>query len=214
MVVKTEERVELFIHRDIIRSKINENDITGRKAGTEGVLPATGTWFDCSSPRGTLLTRALATSSLETMKTKQNSEKSWKSIFYTIFPSCWGVISKPPGDICPLPWSSVRDSQRHAARLFCAHLGGDWLWWERSWRSKITTAIQCIIRWAEISSHHGCIFQTANCPLVISPGNCIPHRIPSIHRTLLSLRGGYFNSSVMSVATRKQEEIEYEVHFS
>lgn len=43
MVMKTEETVELFIHRDIIRSEINENDITGRKAGTEGGLPATGT---------------------------------------------------------------------------------------------------------------------------------------------------------------------------
>jgi len=43
MVVKKEERVELFMHRDIIRSKISENDITGRKAGTDGALPATGT---------------------------------------------------------------------------------------------------------------------------------------------------------------------------
>lgn len=75
MVVETEERVELFIHRDI-RSKINENDISGRQAETKGVLPATGTWFDCSSPRGTLLMQALATSSLETMKTKPDSEKS------------------------------------------------------------------------------------------------------------------------------------------
>lgn len=40
MVVKTEEREDLFIHIDIIRSKNNEKCITGRKAGTEGELAA------------------------------------------------------------------------------------------------------------------------------------------------------------------------------
>lgn len=43
MVVKTEERLELFIHRDVIRTKINENNAMGRKDETEGILPATGT---------------------------------------------------------------------------------------------------------------------------------------------------------------------------
>lgn len=130
-------------------------------------------------------------------------------IFYRIFPYCWEMIPKPPGDTCS---RALEQWQRWPAvpqmPVLCppVSLG-------RDWHSKITTAIQCIARWAEISSHHWCIFQTANCLLVISQGNCIPHRILSIHRTLLSLRGGYFNSSVMPVATRKQEEIEYEVHF-
>lgn len=78
MVVKTEKRLELFIQRDIIRTKTNENNRMGRKDETEGVLPATVTWFDCSFSRVTLSVCALAISSLKTMKTKPDSEKSWK----------------------------------------------------------------------------------------------------------------------------------------
>lgn len=162
MFVKTEERVELFIHIDIIRSKNNENYITGRKAGTEGELLATGARFDCSSPRGTLQTWALTTSSPETLKTQPDNEKC--CYFYRIFPYCWWMIPKPPGDTCS---RALEQWQRWPAApktpVLCppVSLG-------RDLHSKITTAIQCITRWAEISSHHWCIFQTANSLLVIS----------------------------------------------
>lgn len=150
-------------------------------------------------------------------KLNQTVRNPRKVFFYTIAPSCWGMISKPPGDTCPRALAQQQGlvAAPHTP-LLCppVALAGDRLQWEKSRHSKITTAIQCIAGQAEVSSHRGCIFPTANCPLVISQGTCIAHRILSIHRTLLSLRGGYFNSSVMSVATRKQGEIEYEVHFS
>lgn len=40
---ENKETVGLFIHRDNIKSKNNENDITGRKAKTEEEIPASGT---------------------------------------------------------------------------------------------------------------------------------------------------------------------------
>jgi len=126
------------------------------------------------------------------------------------------MISKPPEETCPTPRSSGRDGWQHPICLFCAHprhwgrlamMGGESALRDNHCHSLFT-------RPAEISSKHECIFQAANGPLVISQGFCIPHRIPSIHATLLILRRRYFNSSVMSVVTRMQEETEYEVHFS
>lgn len=81
---ENKETVGLFIHRDNIKSKNNENDITGRKAKTEEEIPASGTWFD-HLPEGLFLMQTPAISSLETMKTKPDSEKSLKFIFIQYF---------------------------------------------------------------------------------------------------------------------------------
>lgn len=99
------------------------------------------------------------------------------------------------GTPAPVPWSSGRGGC--PAPIMA--LGGDQLWWEMS---PIFKDNHCH------SVHHQAgrdikspwiHFLDSKLPVGYFPRNCIPHRIASIHRTFLSLRGGNFNSSETSI---------------
>lgn len=188
----------------------------GRKDETEGVLTATGTWLNCSSSRVTPPVCALAISTLKTVKTKPDSEKSWKKIFLC-------NVSLLLGNDIWASWAQMPPCPRAVAGMASGtHMSSLWL------------PAAC---WETGCDGRGVSIQRKPLPVSVSPGRLryqvtmnaffrlktapwlLPKKTvfligPPVVTRHFSDWKGLFQFSVIFGPTRKQEEIEHEIHFS